>query len=214
MTTPRDLLMVAMDRESGNPALDREPGRPVQRGNLSLALAGAELIDLLGAQAFSLAGDRIVPGYRPTLDDRLLEEAASALDRQAPFESVDDWLWRRGRGLFTAYLAALEAEGQVSWERPRGWMPLRVGRLVLTDSPDRRRAAYRWTSDEPVLTALVASVEVLEEPAAEDSPGVADGAVATVLAAVDDAVRSLEFERQRRAIDEAAFDNVWRGGDG
>ncbi|MYX63583.1 GPP34 family phosphoprotein, partial [Streptomyces sp. SID8382] len=32
----------------------------------------------------------------------------------------------------------------------------------------------------------------------------------TVLAAVNDAVMELEAERQRRAIEEAAFDNVWR----
>jgi len=38
MTTPRHLLMVAMDLESG---------RSSEQGDLSLALAGAEVIDLL-----------------------------------------------------------------------------------------------------------------------------------------------------------------------
>lgn len=48
----------------------------------------------------------------------------------------------------------------------------------------------------------------------DDLPDVADEAVATVLATVHDAVRELEFERQRRAIDEEAFSNIWRGPDG
>ena len=55
MTTPRDLLMVAMDRESG---------RLPEQGDLSLALAGAELIDLLDVQAVRLDGERIVPVRR------------------------------------------------------------------------------------------------------------------------------------------------------
>lgn len=39
MTTPQDLFLVSVD----------VPGaRPVEQGDLSLALAGAELIDLLG----------------------------------------------------------------------------------------------------------------------------------------------------------------------
>jgi DNA invertase Pin-like site-specific DNA recombinase len=32
-----------------------------------------------------------------------------------------------------------------------------------------------------------------------------------VLAAVHDALRELAVERQRRELDEAAFDNIWRG---
>ncbi|MGW7367324.1 GPP34 family phosphoprotein, partial [Streptomyces sp. NPDC054841] len=68
MTTPRDLLIVAMD-------MNAEP--PPEQGDLSLALAGAEVIDLLDARAVELDGDRIVPGYRPAIADRLLDEAAS-----------------------------------------------------------------------------------------------------------------------------------------
>ncbi|WP_407287616.1 GPP34 family phosphoprotein [Streptomyces sp. BP-8] len=203
MTTPRDLLIVALDRESS---------RPLERGDLSLALAGAEVIDLLGAGAVTLDGERIVPGYRPALADDLLEQAASALARQTPYETVEDWLWRRGRGLSGVYLAALEAEGQLTRERRR-WVPFGAGRVGLADSADRRRAVGRWSGQDPVLAALAAAVGVLDQRT-EDSPGVADDAVATVLAAVDDAVRHLEFERQRRAIDEAAFDNVWRGDGG
>ncbi|WP_328385103.1 GPP34 family phosphoprotein [Streptomyces sp. NBC_00400] len=202
MTTPRDLLFVAMDLESS---------RTLERGNLSLALAGAELIDLLEAQAVSLDGDRIVPGYRPAVADRLMDEAASSLDQQPPYESVDDWLWRRGRGLSTAYLTAFEAEGQLTRQPRSRWIPFRSGgQMTLADTPARRGAASRWTAGEPVLDGLAATLKIrgdrTEEPANVD-----DTAVETVLAAVTDAVNELEFERQRRAIDEEAFSNIWRG---
>ncbi|MGY0056295.1 GOLPH3/VPS74 family protein [Streptomyces sp. LZ34] len=200
MTTPRDLLIVAMETV---------PDRPVERGDLSLGLAGAEMIDLIGAQALSLDGDVIVPGLQPPIADRLLNEAASSLDRQAPYESVGDWLWRRGRGLSAAYAAALEQEGEITRRRHR-WTPFRTGRPALADSPAHHEAADRWTSDEPVLAALAAAVGIREEPPG-DSPDVADEAVVTVLAAVNDAVMELEAVRQRRAIEEAAFDNIWRG---
>lgn len=200
MTTPRDLLIVAMDVESG---------RPLERGDLSLALAGAELIDLLGARAVRLDGDQIVPGYRPTIPDRLLDQAASSLVQQTPYESVDDWLWRRGEGLVAVYLAALEDEGQVTREHRR-WRPFRTGRTVLADSPARRQAEDRWTSQEAVLTTL-ASAAGINGTRTGDEPGVTDDAVSTVLVAVHDAVRELEAERQRRSLEKAAFDNIWRG---
>ncbi|AVH55505.1 MULTISPECIES: GOLPH3/VPS74 family protein [Streptomyces] len=200
MTTPRDLLITTMDVRSS---------RPVEQGALSLALAGAELIDLIDAQALTLDGDRIVPGPQWTLSDRLLNEAMSSLIRQAPYESVGDWLWRRGRGLAAAYLADLEAEGQVTRRRHR-WMSVPTGRAGLVDSPARRRAADRWTSGEPVLAGLAAAAGVHDEPAEEVATGV-DEPVATVLGAVIDAVTELEAVRQRRSIEEAAFDNIWRG---
>lgn len=199
-TTSRDLSISAMDRA---------PGRPVGQGDLSLALAGAEAIDLLGVEAIRLDGDQIVPGRRPEIADRLLDEAAASLVREAPYESVDDWLWRRGRGLSAAYLAALEADGQLTRHRRRG-MPFRTSPAELADSAARRQAADRWTSDEPVLAALAAALGIREERTG-DSLGVADEAVLTVLAAVNDAVMELEAVRQRRAIEDAAFDNVWRG---
>lgn len=201
MTTPRDLLISAMDMAAS---------RTLERGDLSLALAGAEVIDLLTAQAVRLDGDQIVPSHPPAMADRLLDEAASSLVRQAPYESLEDWLWRRGRGLSTAYLDALEADGQLTRQRRPRWMPSRAGQMVLVDSPARREAADRWTSNEPVLAALAAAVGIRDKPTG-DSPSVADDAVTTVLAAVDDALRDLEFQRQRRALDEAAFDNIWRG---
>ncbi|MEW9516008.1 GOLPH3/VPS74 family protein [Streptomyces tubercidicus] len=203
MTTPRDLLIVAMDMETS---------RPLERGDLSLALAGAELIDLLGAQAVRLDDDRIVPGYRPTLPDRLLDQAASSLVQQSPYESVDDWLWRRGHGLAAAYLGALEDDGQITREHRR-WHPFGAGQTALADSAARRRAMDRWTAREAVLTALAAAAGI-HGTGTGDEPDVADDAVSTVLDAVHDAVRELEGERQRRAIEDAAFDNVWRGPDG
>ncbi|MET9604871.1 GPP34 family phosphoprotein [Streptomyces sp. NPDC006512] len=201
MTTPRDLLIVAMDTVSD---------RPAEQGDLSLALAGAEAIDLLGARTVTLDGDLIVPGHQPAPADRLLEEAAASLLREAPYESVTDWLWRRGRGLSLAYQAELEAEGLLVRQRRRG-LTLRAGQTVLVDSPARRRAADRWASDDPVLAALTEAVGVRGQRTA-DSPDVTDDAVATVLAAVHHAVVELAAERQRRSVDEAAFDNIWRGG--
>ncbi|MFI1164387.1 GPP34 family phosphoprotein [Streptomyces sp. NPDC020801] len=200
MSTPRDLMIVALDLESS---------RPLERGDLSLALAGAEAYDLLRAEALTLDGDRIVPRPRPELGDRLLDEAASCLVRRVPYETLEEWLWRRGRGLASVYLAALEEEGQVTWQRSR-WLPFRGGRSVLSDTEARRRAGYRWAADEPVLLALAAAVGIRDEiPGME--PGVTDDAVLAVLAAVHDAVMELEAVRQRRAIEEAAFANVWRG---
>ncbi|MFI9048396.1 GPP34 family phosphoprotein [Streptomyces sp. NPDC053427] len=200
MTTPRDLLIVAMDMA---------PDRPVERGDLSLALAGAEVLDLLAAQAIRLDDDHLVPGYRPAIADRLLDEAAESLVREAPYESIGDWLWRRGNGLSAAYVAALEAEGQLTRQRRRG-IPFRTGQMVLVDSPARRQATERWTSDEPLLAALAAAVGVRGRQGG-DPPDVDDDAVETVLAAVNDALVELEAVRQRRAIEDAAFDNIWRG---
>ncbi|WP_027758715.1 MULTISPECIES: GPP34 family phosphoprotein [unclassified Streptomyces] len=211
MSTPRDLMIVA---------LDVAPSRPLGRGDLSLALAGAEAYDLLRTGTLRLRGDRLapLPGpgpdrlaplTHPDLEDGLLAEAAAALVREEPYEPLPDWLWRRGRGLSSAYLAALEAEGQVTWERSR-WLPFRGGRTVLSDTEARRRAAYRWAADEPVLLALAAAVGIREELTPAD-PAVTDDTALTVLAAVHDAVMELEAVRQRRALEAAAFANVWRG---
>jgi hypothetical protein len=201
MTTPRDLLMVAMDLESG---------RLPEQGDLSLALAGAEVIDLLDVRAVRLDGERIVPVHRPATGDRVLDEAAAWLVRHEPYELVDDWLWRRGRGLFSSYLAALEADGQVTRQRRR-WGLFRTGRTMLVDSPAHRAAVERWASGDAVLAALAAAVGVHGQRTA-DSPDIADDAVATVLAAVNAAVMELGLVRQQRAIEGAAFDNIWRGG--
>ncbi|RZB13699.1 GPP34 family phosphoprotein [Streptomyces sp. F001] len=200
MTTARDLAIVA---------LDAAPGRPVEQGDLSLALAGAEVFDLIEAEALVLDGDRILPGAQAPTGDRLLDEAAAALVRQEPYESVEDWLWRRGRGLSSAYVDDFERMGLTA--RPRSHrLALRTGRTVLVDSAARRQAEARWSAGEPVLAALAAAAGLRDEPA-EDAEALAGDAVTTVLAAVGDAVMELEAVRQRKAIEDAAFDNVWRG---
>ncbi|MFJ8360936.1 GPP34 family phosphoprotein [Streptomyces sp. NPDC093984] len=200
MTTARDLLIVA---------LDAAPGRSAEPGDLSLALAGAELLDLRDARALTLDGDLLVPGDPPVTDDRLVREAAASLVRQTPYETVEDWLWRRGRDLSSAYLAAFEDEGLLKRQHRR-LLPSWTGEAVLADSAARQRAAGRWAEDEPVLAALATAIGIRETPAGE-LPDETDEAVTTVLAAVDDAVTELTAVRQRRAIEKAAFDNIWRG---
>ncbi|CAL9671082.1 hypothetical protein SUDANB105_07514 [Streptomyces sp. enrichment culture] len=199
MTTAQDLLLVTLDVTAD---------RPVDRGDLALALAGAELIDLLGTQVVTLDGDRIVPGPQRAMDDRLLDASVASLTREAPYESVQDWLWRRGRGLSEAYINGLEKEERTTPQRHR-WIPGRKQRAAVADSPARRRAADRWRSGEPVLAALASAAVMHDEPT-EDFEGLDDEAVVTVAAAVYDAVTELAGERQRRSIEEAAFDNIWR----
>ncbi|WP_055530244.1 GOLPH3/VPS74 family protein [Streptomyces graminilatus] len=225
MTTAQDLMLIALE-------LPAE--QPVERGHLSLALAGAEAIDLLAKEALSLDGDRILPGLLMATGDPLLDQAAASLTRQEPYETVDAWLWRRGGGLSAAYAHALERAGLVTHPRHFG---LRSTRIVLADSPARRDAEERRDSGERVLTALLAAVGTGEEPPEphEDPVGEAvdeavdeavttvldavgdavdeavDEAVTTVLDAVGDAVTELEAVRLRRDVENAAFDNIWRG---
>ncbi|MFD9290190.1 GPP34 family phosphoprotein [Streptomyces sp. NPDC060030] len=201
MTTAKDLFIIALRLGS--------PDRPVGQGDLSLALAGAELIDLVSVRAVTLDGDRIVPEGQPAVDDRLLAAAASALDGQEPYERVDDWLWRRGRELADVYQAALEEDGELGHGR-RGRFPSGADRMEAADTPSRRRALARWEDGEPVLAAL-ASAAGVSGGRPEDEPGPEDEGVTTVLLAVGDAVMELEAVRQRRAIENAAFANVWRG---
>ncbi|MBQ0995205.1 GPP34 family phosphoprotein [Streptomyces sp. RK62] len=208
MNTARDLAIVALDL-----AQDQR----VEQGELSLALAAAEVFDLLDAGALTLVEDRITPNAQAPTGDRLLDEAATALVRQEPYESVEDWLWRRGRGLSAAYVADLEQAGT----RPRGpRFSLRAAPAAPVDAAARQRAEERWTSHEPLLTALgaAAGVGLDEKDDTEDTDGTEDGSealtddtAATVLAALGNAVMELEAVRQRRAIEDAAFDNVWRG---
>ncbi|GAA0289720.1 GPP34 family phosphoprotein [Streptomyces polychromogenes] len=201
MSTAKDLFVIAMDPEVE---------RPVGQGDLSLALAGAELIDLIAARTVTLDGDRIVPGGGPAPDDPLLAEAASALTRRAPYERVDDWLWRRGRDLAGTYLASLEEEGLIVRTRG-GRSPFGTARVEPADTPARRRALDRREADEPVLAVLASAVGLDEaRPGAETEADPGDEAVTTVLAVVHDAVMELEAVRQRRSIENAAFANVWR----
>ncbi|GHH42719.1 GOLPH3/VPS74 family protein [Streptomyces candidus] len=200
MTTAKDLFIIAMDPG---------PGQSVGQGDLSLALAGAELIDLIGAGAVAVDGDRVVPGEPSTADDRLLAEAAAGLVRQAPYELIEDWLWRRGRDLSAAYQDVLEEEGELAQERS-GRRFFGSARVEPVDTPARRRASERRDRREPVLVALASAVGVDVEGTGEE-PGVENEAVSTVIAVVHDAVTELEAVRQRRTIENAAFANIWRG---
>ncbi|MFI8350616.1 GPP34 family phosphoprotein [Streptomyces sp. NPDC085596] len=200
MTTPQDLLFVALDVPAD---------RPVEQGDLSLALAAAELLDLLTAQVVTLRDDRIVPLSEHLTGDRLLDEAGAALIRAEPYESAEDWLWRRGDGLSAAYRDALEhAEPSGSGLRQ---LFRRADRSVdRIDSDARRHAAGQWARHEPVLAGLAAALGI-EDPEHEGAAeSVKDDRVAVVLAALGQALTELEAVRQRRRIEEDAFDNVWR----
>jgi hypothetical protein len=203
MTTPRDLLIVTFDME---------PVRPVERGDLSLGLAGAEMIDLLAAGVVTLDGDSVVPGQKRAMHDPLLDEAVASLTREVPYEPVGEWLWRRGRDLSAHYLDVFAEEGQLTREEGRRWVVLKSSHTELVDSPARRRAAERWRADEPVLATLAAAVGIRDKRTG-DSPVAADDQVVTVLNAVDDALAELADERRQRARrqEQAAADNRGRG---
>ncbi|PCG83592.1 GPP34 family phosphoprotein [Streptomyces sp. WZ.A104] len=200
MTTAKDLFIIAMD-----PA----PEHTVGQGDLSLALAGAELLDLIGAGAVTVDDDRIVPGGASAPDDRLLGEAAGLITPQPPYERIEDWLWRRGRDLSATYQDALEADGELT-QRRSGRLPFGPKHVELVDTPGRRRAVGRREEGEPVLAAL-ASVVGLDGGPPDDELRLDDETVTTVVAAVHDAVMELEAVRQRRTIENTAFANVWRG---
>ncbi|EGX59835.1 hypothetical protein SZN_10503 [Streptomyces zinciresistens K42] len=200
MNTARDLAIVALDLAKDH---------PVNQGELSLALAAAEVFDLLDAGALALDGDRITPNAQAPTGDPLLDDAASSLVRREPYETVEEWLWRRGRGLGQTYVADMERAGLTV--RPRGRrIPLRTGRTVPVDSAVRQRAEERWSTREPLLVALADAAGV-EGDVPDQNTDPDDDRVTAVLAALGDAVMELEAVRQRRAIEDAAFDNVWRG---
>ncbi|MFE3408072.1 GPP34 family phosphoprotein [Streptomyces mirabilis] len=200
MTTARDLALITL----GMPT-----DLPVAQGDLSLALAGAEAVDLLENGALSLDGDRMVAGPRVATSDRLLDQVDASLTRREPYETVDDWLWRRGSELAAAYVDDLERAGLVT--HPRGhWFWLGSARPVLADSQARRGAEERRLSGDPVLAALLAAAGIGADPAEAYESLDAD-AVTTALAAVGGAVTQLEAVRLRHDIENAAFDNVWRG---
>ncbi|MFJ8361958.1 GPP34 family phosphoprotein [Streptomyces sp. NPDC093984] len=200
MTTAHDLALIAL----GVP-----PDRPVEQGDLSLALAGAEAVDLLESGALTLVGDRMVPGTRVATGDRLLDQALALLVRREPYETVEDWLWRRGSELAAAYVDDLERAGLIVHPRGHG-LRSRFARTVPADSPERRRAEERRASGDPVLATLTAVLRIGDTPsdACESPEG---DAVNTVLAAVGEAVTELEAVRLRRGVEQGAFDNIWRG---
>ncbi|MFB9462984.1 GOLPH3/VPS74 family protein [Streptomyces cinereospinus] len=199
MTTPLDLLIVALNLPSR---------REIGQGDLSLALAGAELLDLADAGVLTVEDDRLVPGTGQGTGDRLLDEAAAALVRRPPYETAEDWLWRRGRGLAQAYVAVLEQETPAGGGH-RHWLRRRSEPATVADSPARRHADERWAAHEPVLVGLAGALGI-EEPSAPGTGDAAGGPAVTVLAALGDALTELEAVRQRRRVEQDAFDNVWR----
>nr|WSU72512.1 GPP34 family phosphoprotein [Streptomyces anulatus] len=201
MTTAKDLFIIAMDPV---------PDHAVGQGDLSLALAGAELLDLIGAGVITVDGDLIVPGGSPAPDDRLLGEAAARITGQPPYERIEDWLWRRGRDLAAAYQDTLEEDGELTQKRS-GRLPFGPRRVELVDTPGHRRAVARREEGEPVLAALASAVGIDGGPSGDDGPRLDDGTVTTVVATVHEAVMELEAVRQRRTIENTAFANVWRG---
>ncbi|WP_326615324.1 GPP34 family phosphoprotein [Streptomyces anulatus] len=201
MTTAKDLFIIAMDPV---------PDHAVGQGDLSLALAGAELLDLIGAGVITVDGDLIVPGGSSAPDDRLLGEAAARITGQPPYERIEDWLWRRGRDLAATYQDALEEDGELTQKRS-GRLPFGPRRVELVDTPGRRRAVARREEGEPVLAALASAVGIDGGPSGDDEPRLDDGTVTTVVATVHEAVMELEAVRQRRTIENTAFANVWRG---
>ncbi|MFJ9623540.1 GPP34 family phosphoprotein [Streptomyces sp. NPDC101181] len=200
MTTAKDLFIIAMDPG---------PEHPVGQGDLSLALAGAELLDLAGTGAVTLDGEHVVPGGTAAPEDRLLGEAAALITRQPPYERIEDWLWRRGEGLAAVYQDALEADGELRQQRS-GRLPFGPKRVELVETPGRRRAVGRRQEGEPVLAALASVVGLDGEPS-DDALQLDDETATTVVAAVHDAVMELEAVRQRRTIENTAFANIWRG---
>ncbi|MFH9203049.1 GPP34 family phosphoprotein [Streptomyces anulatus] len=201
MTTAKDLFIIAMDPV---------PDHAVGQGDLSLALAGAELLDLIGAGVITVDGDLIVPGGSSAPDDRLLGEAAARITGQPPYERIEDWLWRRGRDLAATYQDALEEDGELTQKRS-GRLPFGPRRVELVDTPARRRAIARREEGEPALAALASAVGIDGGPSGDDEPRLDDGTVTTVVATVHEAVMELEAVRQRRTIENTAFANVWRG---
>lgn len=198
MTTAQDLSIIAA-------APDADPA--LEKGDLSLALAGAELIDLMDVQAVALDGDRLVPGAAPRIEDALLLDAASALSGRPPYETVEDWLWRRGPELAERYRHALEAAGLAAPQRSH--RPFRKDRAAETDTAALRRANDRWSAGEPVLAVLAAAAGIGE--VSDDTLAGLEDDQGAVLTGVHHAITQLAAERQRRSIEGAAFDNIWRG---
>ncbi|NEE34091.1 GPP34 family phosphoprotein [Streptomyces sp. SID7982] len=190
--------------------MDPAPEHTVGQGDLSLALAGAELLDLLDAGTITVDGDLVVPGGSSVPDDRLLAAAAAGIIRQPPHERIEDWLWRRGRDLAAAYQDALEEDGELTRKRS-GLLPFGPKEVELVDTPARRRAVARRDEGDPVLASLASAVGLDGERSDDDEPPLGDETVTTVVATVHEAVMELEAVRQRRTIENTAFANVWRG---
>ncbi len=190
-------------------ALAASPGAApgLEEGDLSLALAGAELLDLVDVQAVVLVGDRILPMVSPRHADPMLAEAAFEIVQHSPYETVERWLWRRGRHLAARYRAAVEVtapEGS-AWSYRH---PFRRVRPMAGSPFALRRGIDRLESGDPLLIGLAAAAG-LTEASATRADGLAQDE-ADILAGVHGAITQLAVERQRRSVEQGAYDNIWR----
>ncbi|RSN45370.1 GPP34 family phosphoprotein [Streptomyces sp. WAC 04229] len=160
----------------------------IEEGDLSLALAAAELIDLTEAQAVLLHGDRLLPAAPVGTGSPMLIEAASELVRDAPYETVVDWLWRRGSGLAGRYRAAVAEARHVH--------------------RDAAEAVRDW--NDPVLAHLAAAAGMRPTPP-DDTSADLDHEQIAILGEVHQAVTQLAAERQRRSIERGPFEGILRG---
>ncbi|MFE0358897.1 GPP34 family phosphoprotein [Streptomyces nigra] len=209
IASPTDLEPY-MTTALGLSALAASPGidAPPEPGDLSLSLAGAELVDLVDLQAVLLDDGRLLPAASPRIQDDLLLEAASTIVRDAPYETVEQWLWRRGRDLAARYRRALEAtvSGTPAHSSRRSF---RRSRPLPVVPPAVDRALGRMTDGRPVVVALAAAARIVE--AADETLGELDPDEAAVVGAVHQAVTRLAAERQRRSIERVGFDDIARG---
>ncbi|MFF9044848.1 GPP34 family phosphoprotein [Streptomyces parvulus] len=164
-------------------------GEPrIEEGDLSLALAAAELIDLIQARAVLLHGDRLLPAGLVGTGSPLLVEAASELVRDIPYETVVGWLWRRGSGLAGRYRGALE------------------------DARHLHRQAAEAVRDwnDPVLAHLAAAAGMRPAPTDDTSADLDPDQIA-ILGETHQAVTRLAAERQRRSIERGPSEGILRG---
>lgn len=198
MSTARDLALVAADPQ------DRTV---VEQGDLSLALAGAELIDLLDAEALTLDGTLLVPAGPAPAGDPCCPRPRSGW-RTA--DLARPWTTGSGDGAATSPGATAPSSRRKGSSSPSGGAVTRCGGSAPRRRPDGGPGrGERRSSGEPVLGALAAAVGLTGQ-GGEASDGL-DDEQTTVLAAVLQAVTELAGERQRRTIEAAAFDNIWRG---
>lgn len=177
-----------------------------EQGDLSLALAGAELIDLADLHAVVLMGDRIMPAAAPR---REKADRSRFGDRSGrPHQTVESWLWRRGRDLAARYRVALRATLPEPLARacrhPFRQAAPAAGPQVLCSATDRLIAG------DPVLTHLAAAAGIAEPLPADALDGLDEDEIA-VLADIHQAITQLAAERQRRSVERGGFDNLWRG---
>ncbi|MFF0305670.1 GPP34 family phosphoprotein [Streptomyces sp. NPDC004562] len=199
MTTAQGLAVLAATEGTG-PRL--EPG------DLSLALAGAELVDLVGLRAVLLHAGRVLPAASPRIKDAVLFEAASGIVREPPYETVEQWLWRRGRDLAARYWRALQAATADGAPAGSSRHPFRRPR-PLTAAPAGGRGIDRRRDGPPVLAALAAAARIAE--ATDETLAELDPDEAAVVGAVHQAITQLAAERHRRSLGGAGFGTVPRG---